>query len=108
MATNESSAKKAAKKRTPRKTAVKRKKVGKTEDTKPKPPAKPRKRRHPTVIAVEKILKSVQKRLTSEEVKASLGDYIRLLQLQKEICVDEPKEIRVRWVDTVTESSKEI
>jgi hypothetical protein len=41
-------------------------------------------------------------RLTEQEGKdarVSVSDYIRLLQLQKEIEADEPKEIHVRWVD---------
>jgi hypothetical protein len=32
-------------------------------------------------------------------VKATLGDYIRLVQLQKELEEEEPGEITVTWVD---------
>ena len=40
-------------------------------------------------------------------LKASLGDYIRLVQLQKELEEDEVREIRVTWVEpeTVTEET---
>jgi hypothetical protein len=52
--------------------------------------------------AVKEILDKVTEKLRSDVVKATLGDYIRLVQLQKEL--DEevvPKEIRVTWVEPV-------
>ena len=52
---------------------------------------------------VEKLLKNVEKKLESEDVKASLGDYIRLMQLQSELEEDEPEDIRVTWVEPKTE-----
>ncbi len=49
--------------------------------------------------AVKSILLKVEKQLKGEEVKSTLGDYIKLLQLSKEM-VDEPKtEIRVMWIE---------
>jgi hypothetical protein len=48
---------------------------------------------------VETIRKRVEKKLTTDDVKASLADYIRLVQLEKELEEDEPREIRVTWVD---------
>lgn len=48
---------------------------------------------------VEKIRKRVEKRLSESDVKASLGDYIRLVQLEKELEAEEPKEIKVTWVN---------
>ena len=44
------------------------------------------------------IRKKVEARL-KKDAKASLGDYIRLVQLQKELETNEPAEIRVTWVD---------
>lgn len=42
-----------------------------------------------------------------EEVKASLGDYIRLIQLSKEM-TDEPKtDIKVGWIEEPERSSIE-
>ena len=41
-------------------------------------------------------------------MKATLGDYIRLVQLQKELDDEEPKEIKVTWVEPEkTESDSE-
>ena len=37
--------------------------------------------------------------MTKGDVKASLGDYIRLVQLQKGLEEEEPKEIRVTWIE---------
>ena len=48
---------------------------------------------------VKKLLKNVEKKLGGEDVKATLGDYIKLMQLQKDMDEDEPKEIRVTWVE---------
>lgn len=48
---------------------------------------------------VEQILEKVEQKLGEGDVKATLGDYIRLVQLQKELEDDEPGEITVTWVD---------
>ena len=58
---------------------------------------------------VNKLLEKMEQKLTGEnsEMKVTLADYIRLLQLKKEIEDEEPKEIRVTWVDRNSESSSE-
>lgn len=48
---------------------------------------------------VEQILEQVEQKIGEGEVKATLSDYIRLVQLQKELEEEEPGEITVRWVD---------
>ena len=48
---------------------------------------------------VEQILERVEQKLGEGDVKATLSDYIRLVQLQKELEEDEPAEITVTWVD---------
>jgi len=48
---------------------------------------------------VKELLKKVEKKLSDDDVKATLGDYIRLVQLQKELDEEEPKEIKVTWVE---------
>ena len=47
---------------------------------------------------MEKLLKNVERKLGGEDVKATLGDYIRLMQLQKEL-EEEPTDITVTWVE---------
>ena len=59
-----------------------------------------RKQKKKTQAAVvEKLLKNVEKKLGGEDVKATLGDYIRLMQLQKELEEDDPQDITVTWVE---------
>jgi hypothetical protein len=45
-------------------------------------------------------VKSAEAKLGGEVSKVTLGDYIRLMQLQKELEEDEPREIKVTWVDS--------
>lgn len=48
---------------------------------------------------VDKVIKKIEEDLTQERLKGSVGDLIRLLQLRKELNEDEPKEIKVSWVE---------
>jgi hypothetical protein len=49
---------------------------------------------------VERILKRLETAFATEKaMKATLGDYIRLVQLRKELEDDEPREIKVTWVE---------
>ena len=58
---------------------------------------------------VEKMIKSIEEKLDAKEIRASLGDFIRLLQLQKELEEEKPREINVRWVEPPEkESASEI
>ena len=47
---------------------------------------------------VSRLLEKVEKTLGARS-KVSLGDYIRLVQLQKELEEDEVREIKVTWVE---------
>lgn len=47
---------------------------------------------------VSKLLEKVEEKLDTS-VKVSLGDYIRLVQLRKELEEDDVREIKVTWVD---------
>lgn len=48
---------------------------------------------------VDELLTSMETKLKGKDAKATLADYIRLLQLQKEMDEEMPSEIRVKWVD---------
>ena len=37
--------------------------------------------------------------MAGKDLKATLGDYIKLIQLQKEMTVETPSEIIVTWVE---------
>jgi hypothetical protein len=56
-------------------------------------------RRKKKAQVVEELIEKVEQKIGQGDVKATLGDYIRLVQLQKELEEDEPKEIEVRWID---------
>jgi hypothetical protein len=57
---------------------------------------------------LKSILLKVEKQMKQKTVQATLGEYMKLLQLQKEMVVDEPKdEIRVGWIDEPEETSIE-
>jgi hypothetical protein len=48
--------------------------------------------------AVKKILANVESKMTGETVKLTLGDYIRLIQLSREM-EEQPTEMKVGWVE---------
>lgn len=55
---------------------------------------------------VAAIRKKVESKLR-KDAKATLGDYIRLVQLQKDLEADEPREIKVTWIDPESPASSE-
>ena len=51
-------------------------------------------------MKITQLLKKVEEKLEEDTSKASLGDFIRLVQLERELADEEtPREIRVRWVE---------
>jgi len=57
---------------------------------------------------VEKAIQNIEEKLGASDVKATFGDFIRLLQLQKELQVEQPREIEVTWIEpSETESASE-
>jgi hypothetical protein len=48
---------------------------------------------------VEELILKVEQRLGGDDVKATVADYIRLVELQKELEEDQVRDIEVRWVD---------
>jgi len=49
--------------------------------------------------AVKKILLNVEKKMKGKDLKATLGDYIRLIQLAKEMGEEPKSEIKVTWIE---------
>jgi hypothetical protein len=57
---------------------------------------------------VDKAIQRIEEKLGASDVKATFADFIRLLQLQKELQNDQPREIKVTWIDPKeTESASE-
>ena len=50
---------------------------------------------------VSKALANIEKKLKADELKPTVGDLIRLVQLEKELQEEEeqPKEIKVSWIE---------
>jgi len=48
---------------------------------------------------VRELLEKVEAGIDSKALKVTLADYIRLMQLHRELEAEEPKEIRVSWVE---------
>jgi hypothetical protein len=78
-----------------RKSAVKQK----PKDAAPAPETAPKidRRMRKTVVAA--IRRQVERKLEKEIEKASLADYIRLVQLEKELQQTEAKERNATWVE---------
>jgi hypothetical protein len=62
---------------------------------------KPRAERHRDSAAlVRKAIENIETKLDSNELKATIGDFIRLLQIEKELEVERPRDIKVTWVES--------
>jgi hypothetical protein len=51
------------------------------------------------VKVIGDVIAKMEAKLTSEELKPSVGDFIRLLQFEKELKEEQPREIEVSWVE---------
>jgi hypothetical protein len=83
---------------------------GQTDTTSRAGEKKKRSRRKSKAKLVSKVIAKIEQKLEADELKPSVGDFIRLLQLEKELKEEEqPKEIKVSWVErdeTVSASGK--
>ena len=48
---------------------------------------------------LEKAITGFEDRLTAKDFKPTMGDYLKLLQMEKELEQEEAKEIKVTWVE---------
>ena len=48
---------------------------------------------------VDSMIDRFRKKLDEDKVNVTVGDFIRLVQFRKELNEEDPKEIRVTWVD---------
>jgi len=53
---------------------------------------------------LETVLAKMEAQLTKDEFKPSLADFLKLVQMEKEIGEELPKEIKVTWVEPVKPS----
>ena len=55
---------------------------------------------------LSEVIKKMEEKLKTEEFKPSLADYLKLVQMEKEIGEEETKEIKVTWVEPVKSSTE--
>ncbi len=55
-------------------------------------------RRRGKAALVNKVIEKIEAKLDGDELKPTVGDLLRLLQLEKELEDEQPKEIKVSWV----------
>ena len=48
---------------------------------------------------IKGVLERMEEQMKGDGMKATMGDYIRLVQLHKELDEESPKEIKVTWVE---------
>jgi hypothetical protein len=54
------------------------------------------------VRIVRKAIESIEKKLGTEVMKPALSDLVRLLQIEKDLNADEPREVGMRWIEPNT------
>jgi hypothetical protein len=64
-----------------------------------------KKREAQIVAALDKAIGRIQKRLADEDMKGSVADLVRMLQLRNELVAAQPTQVTVRWVDECQTSS---
>jgi hypothetical protein len=50
-------------------------------------------------LAVKRLLLKVEKKMAADTVKATLGDYIKLIQLSKDMTEEPKTDITVTWIE---------
>lgn len=48
---------------------------------------------------LDKAIAAFETRMDAKELKPTIGDYLKLLQMEQEIEQESPKEIKVKWVE---------
>lgn len=74
---------------------------GKTKQTVNEAPESEEREQDDKAKLIEMAIRKMEKKLASDEVKASIGDFIRLLQLQKDFYGDQPRQVTVTWVESI-------
>jgi hypothetical protein len=54
---------------------------------------------------LEKAIQSVEERIQAKDFKPTIAEFLKLVQLSKELAQDDVKEIRVTWVEPPVTSS---
>jgi hypothetical protein len=55
------------------------------------------------VDVIRKAIQSIEQKLQGHEAQKTVAEFIRLLQLEKELDPDQPHEVIVTWVESIEE-----
>ena len=58
-----------------------------------------KRRRRNKAALIRRAIENIEEKIEANDVKASIGDFIRLLQLEKELEPDRPRAVKVTWVE---------
>jgi len=61
----------------------------------------------PDARVIEEIMEKAAEHLTNDEYSVSVAEYLRLMQMKREIEEEQPEEVRVTWVEQEEESAIE-
>jgi hypothetical protein len=54
---------------------------------------------------LDRAIKSVEERIQANDFKPTIAEFLKLVQLSKELAQDDVKEIKVTWVEPAVASS---
>jgi predicted adenine nucleotide alpha hydrolase (AANH) superfamily ATPase len=57
--------------------------------------------------AINRILDKLEKQFIEGELKGTVADYLRLIQVVKEMGDERPREIEIRWVNSIRGETSE-
>jgi hypothetical protein len=64
-------------------------------------------RRSATASLIDRLISRIETKLSDNDMKLSIADYIRLLQWKRELDGEEvPNRVEVQWVGSVDEDAK--
>jgi hypothetical protein len=49
--------------------------------------------------AIDDAIENIREKLTTDDLRASISDLVRLIQLRKELNDEAPKQVTVRWIE---------
>jgi hypothetical protein len=49
--------------------------------------------------AIDDAIENIRGKLTTDDLRASISDLVRLIQLRKELNDEAPKQVTVRWIE---------
>ena len=63
-------------------------------------------RRRGPAKKIRDLLVKVEKKLEGDDIKFTVGDFLRLLQAQQEFDRETPRDIEVTWIDSLAATSE--